>query len=366
MKLGPVAFCMSLVSFARGFRSIAVRAARPLLATQCAMSTATTAEATNAFLQQEDLPKFGAVQSEELTPAVETLLEKLQTDFAQLETKLAQTNGAVEYDMVVPAVEKMQFPLGFAWGIASHLNGVKNSDALREQYEANQPKIVQAMSQFKQSKPLYDALKVVAEKLEQAGDDSFEAMQKKRAVEISLREMMLGGVGLEGADKERFNEIKMRLAALATTFSNNVLDETKAFSLTIDDASKMKGVPDSAKAMWANAHVMHLQMSGATDVPEMDPNAGPWRITGDMPSYIAVMSHMRDREIREHCYRSKIQVASETNPDKNNVPLIYEILALKQEMAKMLGFENYAELSLASKMAPSVQGKDCCGLRNVS
>ena len=211
------------------------------------------------------------------------------------------------------------------------------------------------MNKFKQSRPVYDALSAIEQKFKGGkANDSFDFSQRRRAVEISRRAMTLGGVGLEGEAKERFNEIKMRLASLGTTFSNNVLDETKAFSLTVDDPAKMEGVPESAKAMWANAHNMYLKSQGK-ETPKMDAEKGPWRITLDMPSYIAVMSHMRDRSIREQVYRVYIQRASEKNTDKNNVPLLYEILQLKVEMANLLGFSNYAELSLSNKMAPSIE-----------
>ena len=335
-------------------------------------ATTTTTTIENPFLQQEDLPKFGSMEPKDLTPAVDTLLEKMKTEFVALETKLSNEKVLAElnYDEVLPEVERIQFGLGFAWGVAGHLNGVKNGEELRKEYESNQPKIVEAMSQFSQSAPLYDALKVVEEQLEgqdiQAETSSsssmvdFTASQKRRAVEQSIRAMTLGGVGLEGEQKERFNEIRMRLASLATSFSNNLLDATKAFALTIDDETKMNNVPESAKAMWANSYVMHLKESGSEEEKagqddEMDVNKGPWRITLDMPSYIAVMSHMHDRSIREQVYKAFIQRASElSDKEKNNIPAMYETLKLKQEMADMLGYSNYAELSLASKMAPSV------------
>ena len=99
----------------------------------------------------------------------------------------------------------------------------------------------------------------------------------------------------------RFTTVKMRLASLSTTFSNNVLDETKAFSLTVTDPAQLEGVPDSAKAMWANAHVQEVNKNNEDggDPITMDPNAGPWRITLDMPSYIAVLSHVPDRALRQ-------------------------------------------------------------------
>jgi oligopeptidase A len=338
---------VSAKAFSRSFSS------RNILRTTLAMVSTDATTVNNPLLQQSGLPKFQSIEPKDLTPAVESLLEKMELDFAGLEKKMGETSS-IDYDAVLPEVERIQFGLGYAWGIAGHLNGVKNGDELREAYESNQPKVVQAITKFSQSKPLYDALSAIEKSWEGVADDSFEMMQKKRAVEGSLRGMTLGGVGLEGAEKERFNEIKMRLASLSTTFSNNVLDDTKAFSTTVDDAKKMEGVPASAKALWANAHIQSQPKDGEEKVPEMDAEAGPWRITLDMPSYIAIMSHMPDRELREQVYKAYIQRASEKNDSKNNVPNIYEILNLKTEMAKLLGYSNFAELSLASKMAPSV------------
>lgn len=310
-------------------------------------ASSTTVSAANPLLQQENLPKFTSIQPSDLTPAVETLLEKLEKDFSHLEEKLQ--DDCPVYDAVLPEIERMQFPVGFVWGVAGHLNGVLNSDDLREAYESNQGAIVKAMSQFSQSRPVYNALQELL-KEPTPEKESFEDQQKKRALELSLRSMQLGGVGLEGEQKERFNAIKMRLATLGTSFGNNILDETKAFSKTITDATSMKGVPVSARALWAAAYQQ------ATKAESADPDNGPWRITLDMPSYIAVLSHMRDRKIREEVYLANIRRASESSPQgKNNVPLIYEILKLKAEMANMLGFDNYAEMSLVSKMAPSIE-----------
>jgi oligopeptidase A len=307
-------------------------------------STAPTLE--NPLLQQESLPKFESIQPKDLTPAVNTLLEKLDADFEQLESKLQQVTATVQYEQVLPELEKMQFGLGYVWGVAGHLNGVKNGDTLRAAYEENQPRVVQALTKFSQSKPVYDALESIQKQWEASSLDEqdFEVNQKKRAVEGSLLSMKLGGVGLEGEAKEKFNEMKMKLAELSTKFSNNVLDATKSFSMTVEDPAMMKGVPESAKAMWANTHVMHLKSKGE-EPPEMNAEAGPWRITHDMPSYIAAMQHLPDRSLREKIYRAYISRAADTSEEGkfNNVPLVYEILRLKQEMAKMLGFQNHAE-----------------------
>mmetsp|Transcript_10304 Transcript_10304/g.22367 ORF Transcript_10304/g.22367 Transcript_10304/m.22367 type:complete len:798 (-) Transcript_10304:247-2640(-) len=342
--------------------------------TTCAMSTVADSTATsNPLLESNDLPKFTKIEPSQLTPAMTSILEKLEADFASMESTLAEAKE-VDYEEVLPVVEKMQHPLGYAWGIASHLNGVKNGDELRAAYEENQPKIVQATMKFSQSKPMYDALLKVQKTLEESKDDDFVLAQKRRAVENSLRGMTLGGVGLEEGSPEqiRFKEIKMRFAELSTAFSNNVLDATKAWGLEVTDAADVEGVPDSAKAMWAQAHLQHLvkecedeEEKKKLEEQKVDGSVGPWRLTLDGPSYVSAMQHIPNRDLRQKVYLGYLQRASEfTAGDegeekkdglgKNNVPIIQEILKLRKEMSGLLGFNNFAEQSLASKMAPDV------------
>jgi len=214
------------------------------------------------------------------------------------------------------------------------------------------------MSKFSQSRPLFEALSAIEKEWGSADEaDDFHTQQKRRAVENNLRAMKLGGVGLEGDAKERFNEIKLRLAEISTAFSNNVLDTTKAFHLDVENPDDLENVPTSAKAMWANNYA--TATSTDESKVEADVENGPWRITLDMPSYIPALTHIPNREIREKVYKASLTRASEftkttDDSDKNNVPLIYEILKLKKERAEMLSFEHAAEMSLASKMAPSV------------
>jgi len=305
----------------------------------------------NPFLEQETTPKFTKIEPKYLTPAVDQLLDDMKSNFAKLEEKLGSVDSP-DYEDVLPEVERIRSPMEYTWGVAGHLNGVKNGEELREAYEASQPKVVKSFTEFSQSKALYDALVKVQEGWSDDDECSFKEQQKRRAVEGTLRDMKLGGVGLEGADKERFNEIRLRLAELSTKFSNNVLDVTKAFELTVDDASKLEGVPASAKAMWAQAHEQFLKKEDPDAT--VDPEVGPYRITLDGPSYVATLSHVPDRDIREKVYRAYLTRASEVNGDKNNVVLIEEILKLKLESSKILGFDNFAVQSLSSKMAPSV------------
>ena len=312
----------------------------------------------NPLLEQDALPKFFSIQPSNLTPAVDELIKKMDIDFAAFESKISEDDYEAQYDDILPELERIQFPLDYAWGIAGHLNGVKNGEELRKAYEENQAKVVTSVTKFSQSRPIYDALSKIEENWEnQRPSDEFEAAQKMRALESNLRAMTLGGVGLDGEEKERFNEIKLRLAELATSFGNNVLDATKAFSHTIENAEDVEGVPSTAKAMWANNYMAAMKEEGKE--VEVDPDVGPWRVTLDAPSYIAAMSHVPSREVREKVYKAFLTKASEftagDDEKKNNVPSIYEILKLKYERAKMLGFKSPADQSLAAKMAPSVE-----------
>lgn len=339
-------------------------------------------ERPNPFLQHHALPRFYTCTPDHLTPAMTELVKQLGEDFSALETRLSSEDSNCSYDDILPEVERMQHPVAYAWGIAGHLMGVANSAQLRDSYEENQPAVVKAFTKFSQSRALFDALTDIEEQwknenddAKDAADEDFYRKQKLRAVENTLRDMKLGGVGLEGDAKNRFNEIKLRLAELSTSFSNNVLDATKTFHLDVVDANDVRDVPESARAMWSVAF--------ATSEIKPAAEKGPWRITLDAPSYIAAMSHIPNREIRERIYKARLirasefdgDVATNTDDDKgestsvskdekdvsetpksmNNVPHIYEILKLKKERAQMLGFQNPAEVSLASKMAPSVK-----------
>jgi oligopeptidase A len=347
-----------------------VRSCASTVRTMSSVAESETTTTNNPLLQSDDLPKFSAIEPSQLTPAMQSILEKLESDFDAFESKLAETKDSSTWSDVLPALEKMQHPLGYAWGIASHLNGVKNSDELRKAYEENQPNIVKTSMKFSQSKPVYDALMAVQKgwESEEKKDDDFEMAQKQRAVSNSLRSMTLQGVGLaEGSpEQKRFNEIKLRFAELSTAFSNNVLDATKLFGLTVTDPKSVEGVPDSALAMWAQAHQQHLIKEASDEEEkkklgeaEVDPKAGPWRITLDGPSYIAAMQHCPDRDLRKQVYIGYMTRASEFTadqleskdkdtekkadaPGKDNVPIINEILKLRKEVSGILGFNNYA------------------------
>ncbi len=219
--------------------------------------------------------------------------------------------------------------------------GVKNSPELRQAYETVQPKVVRFWNKLSQSKPLYEAFKALGKsenwhKLEPA---------QKRIVEAAIRDAELSGVGLEGEQKERFNAIQLELADLSTKFSNHVLDATKAFSLTLTTKEEIDGLPPSLLSLAA-------QSARAAGEENATAENGPWRITLDFPSYVPFMQHSTRRDLREKLYKAYISRASSGEWDNN--PLIERILQLRQEKANILGFNSFAELSLAKKMAPSV------------
>ena len=242
---------------------------------------------------------------------------------------------------LVEPLERLGDRLRVTWGIVGHLMGVKNSETLRAAYEDVQPAVVQFFMRLGQSQAIYRTLQELRD-----GDAWHECdATQQRIVEVLLRDAELSGVGLQGEKKERFNAIQQELAELSTQFSNHVLDATKAFALTLDDPQDVEGLP---------ASLLHVTAQAAREAgtPDATAQSGPWRITLDYPSFMPFMSHSRRRDLREQLYRASITRASSGELD--NAPLIARILQLRQEMATLLGYGSFAELSLASKMAPDV------------
>ena len=302
--------------------------------------TANVAISNNPLLKCSGLPPFAEVKPEHVEPALNQLLSELNEELTQLEADIKPTwSGLVE------PLERLTERLTWSWGIVSHLMGVKNSPELRQAYETSQPKIVQFSNRLSQSKPIYNAFKALRE-----GNlwNTLDSAQQ-RIVESSIRDAELAGIGLEGEAQERFNAIQMEMAEISTKFSNHVLDATKAFSLKLVNTEEVEGLPGS----W-----LSLAAQAARDAGEENatPENGPWLITLDFPSYAPFMQHSKRRDLREQLYKAFISRASSGELD--NRPIIKRILELRQELAELLGYKNYAEVSLASKMAPNVEAVD--------
>jgi oligopeptidase A len=298
------------------------------------MTSATTDE--NPLLELSPYPRFDCIRPEHVVPAVRQLLAELAVELQQLEVQ-AQPS----WEGLIAPLERLSDRLSVTWGIVGHLMGVKNSGALRQAHQEVQPEVVEFSLRLGQSEPIYRALKAL-----QASQDwhTLDATQRRIVAKL-VQEAELAGVGLQGEQRERFNAIQRELAELSTTFSNHVLDATKAFALMLTTPEDVAGLPPS---------LLRMAAQSAREAGETTATAehGPWRITLDYPSFGPCMEHSQRCDLREQLYRAFITRASAGATD--NTPLISRILSLRQEQAALLGFRTYAELSLASKMAPDV------------
>jgi oligopeptidase A len=290
----------------------------------------------NPLLSSAPLPRFDLITPEHVVPAIQHLLATLDAELQQLESQVQPT-----WESLVEPIERLSDRLSVVWGIVGHLMGVKNNEALRQAHHTVQPEVVQFSLRFSQSPALYQGLKAL-----QASStwQTLDAAQQ-RIVEKLIEDAELSGVGLHGEKRQRFNAIQQELAEISTQFSNHVLDATKAFGLSLTTQEDVAGLPASLLRLAAQA----AREAGASDAT---PEHGPWRVTLDFPSFAPFMEHSQRRDLRETLYRAFISRAS-TGPE-DNTPLIKRILQLRQEQAVLLGYHTYAELSLASKMAPDV------------
>jgi len=291
--------------------------------------------ANNPLLQAFDLPPYSAIRPEHVEPAVDSILADSRAAMARL---LEQQSGTPSWDGLVLALDELGARLGQAWSPVSHLNAVCNNAELRAAYEACLPKLSEYWTEIGQNRPLFQAYESLANSPEAAGFD----VAQKTILEHALRDFRLSGIDLPPAEQQRYGEIQMKLSELGSTFSNQLLDATQAWSKHVTDEAALAGLTDSAKA----------QMQQAAAAKELD----GWLITLEFPSYFAVMTYADDRALREEVYAAYCTRASDQGPNagqNDNTPVMAEILALRQELAKLLGFGNYSELSLASKMADS-------------
>ena len=282
------------------------------------------------------LPPFEHIRPDQVVPAMTHLLQELEQDLQALEANVTSTwSGLVE------PLERLEDRLSWSWGIIGHLMGVQNSSELRTAYETVQPQVIEFFNRLSQSYPLYQAFKGIRQ------GDSWSELEEaqQRIVETAIRSAELSGVGLTGAERDRFNAIQLELATLSTQFSNHVLDATNAFSLTLSDPEQIAGLPPSLLSLAA-------QSAREAGTAQATPETGPWRITLDYPSFGPFMQHSQHRHLRERIYRAFISRAASGEFD--NSQLLERILQLRQAQAELLGFETYAEVSLASKMAPTV------------
>ncbi len=285
----------------------------------------------NPLLQLTDLPPFSQIRPEHVEPAIDQVLADNR---AEIERLLTATNAYNWANLAAPLTD-LEDRLNRTWSPVSHMIAVVNSDTLREAHNTCLPKLSQYATELGQNTRLYTAFQQIAQ------DTRLDTAQRK-AIDNALRDFRLAGVDLPEEKKQRYMAIQQRLSTLAAKFSENVLDATQAWGKLEESENSLSGMPASSIAMSRQA----AEQKGLDG----------WLLTLEFPSYFAVMSYADQRELREEVYHAYATRASDQGPHAgkfDNGPLMEEILALRHELARLLGFENYAERSLATKMAPS-------------
>ena len=289
-----------------------------------------------------ELPEFNKFSSDRINQEFPSVIEKINLDFKKIEKFLSNylEQENLEWDKVINPLNEVNEILRWSWGVISHLNGVKNSESLREIYSKFLPEIINLSNKFGQSKIIYNSLVKLKE------TNNFDEI-KNRILDKEILEMEHRGISLNTDTQKEFNIISEKLGKLSTNFSNNVLDATNSWSLILNDKSQIDGVPERVLELMSISAHKYLKKEG-----EADAKNGPWKLSLDIPTYTAFMTYANDRNLREKLYKAFVSRAS--HGEKNNSQIIEEILSLRTKQAKLLGYESWAELSLSTKMAKEI------------
>ncbi|MDI3431629.1 oligopeptidase A [Aeromonas sp. V90_14] len=286
----------------------------------------------NPLLTMDSLPPFSQIQPDQVQPAVTQAIADCKQKISDV---LAQRDPHT-WDSLIAPLEEVNDRLARIWSPVSHLNSVLNSEALRAAHDACLPLLSEFQTYVGQHEGLYQAYRELAE------SDDFPLLSgaQRKEIQNTLRDFRLSGIGLPAEAQQRYGEIQARLSELASRFSNNVLDATQGWSKLVTDEAELAGLPQSAQA-------------AARQLAELKGKEG-WLFTLDIPSYLPVMMYADNRALRAELYEAFTTRASDQGPNAgkwDNSAIMTELLALRRELAKLLGFANYAELSLATKMA---------------
>ena len=295
------------------------------------MSTSSTANTPmNPLLQHGGLPLFDQIKPEHVKPAVEVLL---QVASEALETVTAPA-FPTEWHAIAKVLDVATERLSTAWGAVSHLNSVADSPELRAAYNDSLPVVTEFWTRLGADERLYA-------KYKQVDATTLDAAQKQ-ALQNALRNFVLGGAELVGDNKTRYATIQERMAELSQKFSENALDATDKFSLLVSE-DELDGVPEDVKTT-------------ARAAAEKDGQEG-FKLTLKMPCYLPIMQFAISSALRQKLYQAYVTRASDQSDPAfaalDNSQNIQEILQLRQEEAQLLGYQNYAEVSVATKMADS-------------
>jgi oligopeptidase A len=296
------------------------------------------------LLHGEGLPPFEAIQPEHVDEHIPELMAQLEADLGTIEGHLGAaiaSGRALDWAEVMDPLHRLGERLRWSWGVVSHLTGVCNSPELREAHARQQGAVVAFGNRAGQSQVIHAALRRLGER------DDLDATQR-RILAAELRDMELRGVALEGEAQAAYNAASQELAQLSTSFGNRVLDATNAWTLRLSEPAEVEGLPESIRAQLAAAAVAAGE-GGATA------EQGPWLVGLDMPRFAPFLQYSRRRDLREQVYKAHVSRAAGEDRELGNGPVIERILALRLEQAQRLGYATWAEVSLASKMAGSVE-----------
>ncbi|WP_010091934.1 M3 family metallopeptidase [Burkholderia ubonensis] len=295
---------------------------------------------TNPLLDFSGLPRFGEIRPEHVTPALDTLL----ADANRAVDAASASATPASWADVVEAVERATEPLGRAWGVVGHLNAVADTPELRAAYGENLPRVTEFWSSVGQNLALYEKYKAIAASAEYPT----LSVERKKILDNALRDFRLSGAELPEDQKPRFAELQEQQAALSKAFSDHVLDATNAYAYVAQDEAELAGLPGDA-------------IEAAREAAQKDGKDG-WKFTLHFPSYFPVLQYADNRALRETLYRAYATRASELGPqygggnaEWDNTAIVADELKLRREEAQMLGYRNFAEVSLAPKMAESPQ-----------
>ncbi|XP_073054885.1 organellar oligopeptidase A, chloroplastic/mitochondrial-like isoform X1 [Primulina eburnea] len=298
------------------------------------------ASTDNPLLLDFTFPPYDVIEPKHIRLAIRSILSKLEAELIELENTAKPT-----WPKLVIPLEKIIDRLSVAWGIVSHLNSVKDTPELRAAIEEIQPAKVEFELKLRQSKVIYHAFKAIRD------SSDWENLNdaRKRVVLMKLKEAVLNGVSLDDSSRERFNEIEQELEKLGQKFEENILDATKNFEKLITDKKEIQGLPFTILTIASETAIRKGYEEATAD-------KGPWIITLDGPMYRSILQHCSNRSLREEVFRAYVTRAS--YGPLNNTPLIERILQLRLEKAKLLGYCNYAEVSMETKMATIDKAND--------
>ncbi|HSR61896.1 MAG TPA: M3 family metallopeptidase, partial [Gammaproteobacteria bacterium] len=287
---------------------------------------------TNPLLQTDKLPDFNSIRAEHIEPAIDQLLRENREQIQSL----LHADRKCTWDNTIQPLEELEDRLNRTWSAVSHLHAVADNEELRKAYNACLPRLSDYSTDLGQNRELYEAYRTIGK----SGEYSRLSTAQQRIIDHALRDFRLSGIDLNEKDKNRYREIQQALSKLQTRFEENLLDATHGWKKHVTDETLLAGLPDSVLAL--------ARQSAGKD------NLEGWLFTLDFPSYMPVMQYADNRNLREEMYRAYVTRASElgSNPAQwDNSKIMEEIIDLRQQLARILGYPGYAHYSLAKKMA---------------